>query len=176
MPQIAEQLKMLISIVIVGAILVGVLKVVLAREKTGESDFPYDAISFLFTPAERSFLGVIEQALDPSYRVFGKVRIADVMKVRKGGSRSNWQKAFNRIRTKHFDFVICRSSDCSIVLAIELDDKSHRATRRMERDDFVRKAAEAAELPLLQIPCRKSYSINEISSLLIRYLPDSPSV
>ena len=33
----------------------------------------------LFTPAERSFLGVIDNAIDGQYRVMGKVRLADLI-------------------------------------------------------------------------------------------------
>lgn len=44
----------------------------------------------LFTAAERSFLGVLDQATAGRYRVFGKVRVADVLlPVRWGSSASS---------------------------------------------------------------------------------------
>ena len=47
-------------------------------------DYPYQKESTLFTAAERSFLGVLEQALQGQSRVFGKVRLIDVIKVKPG--------------------------------------------------------------------------------------------
>ena len=54
----------------------------------------YHKQPLLFSPAERSFLGVLELALGDNYRVYGKVRIADVLKPSKGSPKSHWQKAF----------------------------------------------------------------------------------
>ncbi|WP_018231811.1 DUF2726 domain-containing protein [Thioalkalivibrio thiocyanodenitrificans] len=44
--------------------------------------YPYVKIEGLFSPAERSFLGVLDQAVGDEYRVFGKVRVADAAKRR----------------------------------------------------------------------------------------------
>ncbi|MEM6823257.1 MAG: DUF2726 domain-containing protein [Verrucomicrobiota bacterium] len=172
MPQILEQLLPLIGILIVGAIALGVFKALLTGKGSGEATFPYQAIPTLFTPAERSFLGVLDQLIDADYRIFGKVRAADVMSVRKGMDRSEWQKAFNRIQSKHFDFVICRASDSLIVLLIELDDKSHQKTQRVSRDNFIERATTAAGIPLLRVPCQRSYSLQEMASLIATHIPE----
>lgn len=173
MPQILKSLLPLVGLLVVIAILVSILKAIFVRKMAGSLTYPYQAIPQLFTPAERSFLSVLDQAIDSEYRIFGKVRVADVMSVTKGTSRSDWQKAFNRIQSKHFDFVVCRASDSSILVLIELDDRSHLKNDRVERDDLVNKAAEAAGLPLLRIPCRKSYSAHDLSELLAKHLPTS---
>lgn len=172
MPPFFEQLFPVLGILAGVAIFFGPLKAIFERKKQAGAQFPYQAIPSLFTPAERSFLGVLDQSLGPQYRVFGKVRVADVMEVTKGTSRSERQKAFNRIQSKHFDFVICRASDTSIVLLIELDDKSHNNPKRMKRDEFLERATEAAGIPLLRIPCRRSYSIPEVSSLIASQLSE----
>ena len=57
----------------------------------------------LFTAAERSFLGVLDQVSAGRYRVFGKVRIADVITPAKGLDKSTWTSVFNRIKAKHFE-------------------------------------------------------------------------
>lgn len=49
-------------------IVVAVLKVKLYPQ---EKELPFQPVEVLFTPAERSFLGVLEQALDSSCRVGG---------------------------------------------------------------------------------------------------------
>ena len=46
---------------------------------------------------------------------------------------------------KHLDFVIC-NKDLAPVVAIELDDASHDAEDREERDDFVDAVLRAGEL------------------------------
>lgn len=173
MPQILEQLLPLIGILVVAAIALGVIKAILAGKKSGGIEFPYQAIPHLFTAAERSFLGVLDQVIKSEYRIFGKVRAADVMSVTKGMSRSEWQQAFNRIQSKHFDFVICGASDSSILLLIELDDKSHKKSGRIERDDFVESATKAAGIPLLRVPCQRNYSLEEMSSLILTHLQES---
>ena len=52
----------------------------LSRKRAG-SPRNYERRATLFTRAERSFLGVLDQAAGSDYRIFGKVRIADVLKV-----------------------------------------------------------------------------------------------
>ncbi|MBW3625325.1 MAG: hypothetical protein KY468_18165, partial [Armatimonadetes bacterium] len=53
---------------------------------------PYGRIGPLYTPAERSLLGVLEYTLDPSqYRIVGKVRLADLIRTTPGLSNSQRQ-------------------------------------------------------------------------------------
>jgi len=85
----------------------------------------------------------------PEHRVFGKVRVADVAMTPPGLSGTARQGALNRIAFKHFDFVVCRSSDLSIVCAVELNDKSHASERAQARDDLLAKVCQAIGLPLL---------------------------
>jgi hypothetical protein len=125
-------------------------------------DHPYTQTSALFTPAERSFLGVLDQAVGEQYRIFGKVRVADVIQPRKGLDKGKRQEAFNRIRSKHFDFLLCAKSDLSILCAIELDDKSHKQRKRQERDRFLINACRAAGVPLLQVPAQHGYTVHEL--------------
>ena len=135
---------------------------VLKVKSAGGNDFPYQKVKALFSPAERSFLGVIDQVVGAEFRVFGKVRIADVATVKTMSNRSAWQKAFNRISSKHFDFIICRSSDLSIVCAVELNDKSHQKNSRKLRDKFVAGVCNSISVPLIEINAQASYSIQEL--------------
>ncbi|MBK1726721.1 hypothetical protein CKO13_06730 [Halorhodospira neutriphila] len=127
-------------------------------------EVPYQRKESLFTNAERSFLGVLDQAIDERLRVFGKVRVADVLSVKSVGDRKRWQQAFNRINAKHFDFVLCRASDLSLLAVIELDDQSHNQDRRKRRDDFLEEACQAADLPLIRIPAKRNYTVAELRS------------
>jgi hypothetical protein len=56
------------------------------------------------------------------------------------------------------------------VLAIELDDNSHKRRDRVERDVFVNQIFEDARLPLLRIKTREAYNTRELAEELDRYL------
>lgn len=137
---------------------------------SGDVDYPYQGAGPLFTSAERSFYGVLSQAVGTNATIFGKVRVADTVIPRKGLSRSEWQKAFNKISGKHFDFLICNNDDLSVICAMELDDSSHKSDKRQRRDEFLRGVCGAAHIPLVQIPARASYGIDEIRKLLAPHL------
>ena len=136
-----------------------------ARGKKGVVTYPYIAAPGLFTEAETRFLRTLEQAA-PEYRVFGKVRVADVIRVQKGLSNSARTSALNRITAKHVDFVLCRPHDLSVVCAVELDDKTHERKDRRARDVFLENALAAAEVPLLRVKTAKSYDMAELRGLL----------
>jgi hypothetical protein len=132
--------------------------------KTASDTAVYESQDTLLTPAERSFFGVLEQVAGSQFRLFAKVRLADIVNVKpaRGENRSGWQSALNRITSKHVDFVLCDQKSFRIVGIIELDDKSHRHSDREERDDFLDAALQQADIPMLRIPARSSYSTNEL--------------
>ena len=151
------------------AIMIFVVLAVLAALKNkqrgaGPIGFPYQPAKTLFTPAERSFLGVLDQALGSEYRVFGKVRVADIASVKPGLGNSARQAALNRIASKHFDFVVCRTSDLSVVCAVELNDRSHSSQRAQARDDLLFKVCQTIHLPLLIVPAKHAYSLQEVKA------------
>lgn len=120
----------------------------------------------LFTAAERSFLGVLDQASAGRYRVFGKVRIADVIAPARGLDKSTWARVFNRIKAKHFDFVLCDPQTLKVNAVIELNDKSHTDSRRVERDELVGRACADACLPLRMMRARRSYSLAAVKQVV----------
>jgi hypothetical protein len=153
-------------ILIVVVVLLAFLALAALRDKAASSTsalgFPYQPAKTLFSAAERSFLGVLDQAVGAEHRVFGKVRVADVATVKAGLGASARRAALNRVAAKHFDFVVCRSSDLTILCAVELNDKSHSSQRAQLRDDFLANVCRAIKLPLLQIAAKQSYSPHEL--------------
>lgn len=162
-------------------VLVFVVFVVLAALKnkqgagTGAIGFPYQPAIALFSTAERSFLGVLDQAVGPAFRVFGKVRVADVAVVKPGLSNSARQGALNRVAQKHFDFAVCRVNELNVVCAIELNDKSHFSQRAQARDDLLVKVCQVINLPRLQIPAKQAYVLQDLRSQFLAAV-DSPQV
>lgn len=155
----------------VGIILFIVIFLMIANNQASSGSAPYQLCGPLFTPAERSFLGVLNSVLNDDTYILGKVRVADILMPTKGMSRSDWQRAFNKISAKHFDFVICSKNDFSVLCVVELNDKSHSARKRKERDAFLDKACEAASLPLVQIKAQSGYSLDDIKNQLAPYIP-----
>lgn len=112
--------------------------------------------------AERSFYEALRLAVNEELHIFAKVRLCDLVDIPKGTEKR--QSHFNRIQSKHVDFVLCDRRDVCPVLAIELDDSSHQRAARQSRDHFVESALEAAGLPLLRIRAARGYSVPEIAS------------
>ena len=132
-------------------------------------ELPYERNSVLLSAAERSFLGVLEQALGEGYRVCPKVRVADAISVRRPLPRGEWQRAFNRISSKHFDFILCRSTDLEIACAVELDDSTHQRHDRQDRDMFLGEVCSVSSLPLLRFPAKEAYTVSDIRERLAAY-------
>ncbi len=153
------------GILVILLLVVAALKAV-TRSRRSKPDFLYEKTEALFTPAERSFLGVLDQAVQGQFRIFAKVRVADIVTVRKGISASVRQSLFNRIQSKHVDFVACDPGDLSVKFVVELDDASHQRQDRKERDAFVDEVMQACGIPIFHFPARRAYSVEDLRKAL----------
>ena len=161
-------------LLVVAIAIIALLASAVLVSKGKSQGLPYAVKDTLFSPAERSFLGVLDQAAAPVYRVFGKVRIADVVEVRGVSNKSLRTTAFNKISAKHFDFVICRADDLQLVCVVELDDKSHATQSVQKRDRFVESVCAASKLPLLRVAAKHAYTVADLRhELLQRIQPDT---
>lgn len=139
------------------------------------SDTPsvnYCASRFILAKAEQAFYKALQQGLGNQFLILIKVRVCDVLQPEKGIAKSEWQSAFNRISSKHFDFVLCSSNQYEIIAAIELDDSSHNRTARLNRDKFINEACESANFPLIRITARQIYVPQEIKAAVLGALRD----
>ena len=139
---------------------------------------PYRARAKVMSPAEISFHGVLRMALDDVTKrmdrrvppiLLAKIRIADFVQVDGSitrGDRGLWSAARNRICCKHVDFLLCHPETFAPLLAIELDDSSHKLAKQVRRDEFVNRVYRAADLPVLHVPASRQYSVKELSQLL----------
>lgn len=157
---------LLLALLIVAAVFVLKLKGLQQSGAASESP-PYELQETLFTPAERSFYGVLVQAVGDRAVIFGKVRVADVLTPKKGLDRKAWQSAFNRISAKHFDYVVCKPDTLAVMSVIELDDSSHARKKRVERDQFIERACEAAGVTLHRFRAASSYNISTVRDLIL---------
>jgi hypothetical protein len=129
--------------------------------------FPYERCDALFTPAERAFFNALRRAVGSEFLIFGKIRLADIIQPRRPLSRQRYFQALGRVTSKHIDFVLCDPRTLEIVVAIELDDRTHQTQpRRRERDVFVDGSLAAAGVPLLRVPVQRSYEVSALSAQL----------
>lgn len=134
----------------------------------------YQSVPGLFTPAEQLFLSSLEVALDGiPVKIFGKVRIADIIKVKPGLEKGDYAGAFSKIRSKHVDFVLINPLTTQPVLVIELDDSTHDQYERKVRDAFVDEAMYQAQIPILHVPLRKRYMEQNLRAQIVEILREN---
>jgi hypothetical protein len=121
---------------------------------------PYSADKTLFTPAQRAFKSVLEQAVGTDYRVYGRVRMADIIGLQAGLSRREQERAQVRLGARSFDFLICTPDTTAIVCAVNL---SPRSRRRKPPRDGVDQICTAARLPYVRFRESAVYSLADIA-------------
>lgn len=154
------------AIYIVGFLVLVIITFLAERFISSFPSYPYEKRNSLFSHAERSFLRILEGCVGRQYRIFCKVRLADIIDTKGSLSSKKEKIAFSRISYKHVDFVLCDPISLNVIGIIELDDRSHDLPDRRKRDEFVDRALEAAGVPILHIKVQRSYDTNELRDLI----------
>jgi hypothetical protein len=127
---------------------------------------PFSRRPFLLSRAEKYFYGILRRIVVP-HTVHAKVRLADLVVVDE--RHRLWRANFNRVCSKHIDFVICDAA-VSPIIAVELDDLSHQRPDRQARDRDVDQILKIASLPILRVPVQRSYDEDVIERELLTKL------
>ena len=125
----------------------------------------YRAAPSLLTPTEAQFYQTPREAVGPLAVIQCKVRLADLLI-----APPHDFAAFRRVSQKHVDFVLCERITLRPLVAVELDDSSHKQASRIARDRFVDAAYASADLPLVHIPVRPSYNSAEMLTEFQKFL------
>ena len=136
----------------------------LRRSLSRRFRFPYQADETLFTPSQRAFQSLLEQAVGKHYRVYGKVRVSDIIGVRARLPRRDQERAYARLGDRCFDFVICRPETSAIACAVNLVPRSRLRTG-LPRDRLDR-ICDAACLPFARFRESDHYDLREIQERL----------
>lgn len=161
--QLADLMGIATIVVVVG--LLAVFVSVNPRKKIPNS-VTYELREAVLTRTEKRFYEALRAAVGTTYVVFAQVRVADVLQVPKGLERPRARTAFNRISSKHFDFLICEPTSYEIHAAVELDDKSHQRADQTQRDSFLNEAANSADLLLIRFEAQRTYDVDAIRATL----------
>ncbi|HKP02977.1 MAG TPA: DUF2726 domain-containing protein [Chthoniobacterales bacterium] len=168
---VAVLLGLLILLLVGALVLRGLIRLVSRRAESATptisavqafAALPYARKKYFFSAAERSFYEILRR-LVPGHTVFAKVRLADLVNVKKDAA--SWQSYFNRIDRKHLDFILC-DSDLAPVVAIELDDRSHDDEERRARDLFVDRVLASVSLPIVRVRARHAYKLEDVRRML----------
>lgn len=132
---------------------------------------PYQGRGTLLTKGEAAFYGPLLEAVGDRFQIMCKVRVADVLTC----SEADWRRGYGgAISQKHLDFVLCEPRTTRIILAVELDDRSHDAPHRQRRDRFLNETLQAAGIRLLRIRARAEYSVEILRRFVFARLGRGP--
>lgn len=156
----------LFKLAVVFLVLIFVI-ITIKRLQSGVSEnSKYKQRKNVLSPAERSFYGVLSLSCADQAVVLCKVRVADILEPVKGLDKKEWRTLFNRISSKHFDYVLCKPDTFDVISVIELDDNSHKQKKRQECDQFLDSACDSASLSIYRFKASHTYSVQEIRDIL----------
>lgn len=131
---------------------------------------PYKPRRSLLSRGEAAFYFALRVAVRGRFLIAFKVRLADLITC----TEQAWEAGFGHmIARQHLDFVLCDWSSTDIVMAIELDDRSHNRRHRRTRDKFLNEALSSAGVPLVRFQAAAKYDATEIAKVLDAAVPCS---
>jgi very-short-patch-repair endonuclease len=118
------------------------------RKVFKNNTYSYIAKDLLMTRTEAEFFTKLERAVSERYYVFPQVHLSALLDHHVKGQE--WKYAFSHINGKSVDYVLCDKNTLRPTYAIELDDYSHQASDRRDRDAEVERIFKEAQLPLVR--------------------------
>ena len=129
-----------------------------------EINYPYHQ-KYLLSSNEYKFYKNLQPIADKyNLQILPKVRIWDIIEVNTGLNNSERTSAQNKIKSKHFDFVLA-DNNLYIKCVIELDDSSHNSEKAKASDEFKNKVCETVNLPII-----RCYDVNGVEERICEKL------
>jgi very-short-patch-repair endonuclease len=128
-----------------------------------QEPLPYRTTDNFLSRAELSFYGVLRLVVSDRMIICPKVGLKDIFYVATKENQQSWR---NKIDRKHVDFLLCDPQTLRPVMGIELDDASHQREKTQQRDNLVEAVFESAGLPILRMPVRASYAVEDVAGLV----------
>lgn len=140
-------------------------------DNLNEENLPYIK-KYLLTKNEWIFYKKIKPICDKyKFHIIAKVRLADIVEVKKGLDNKERQKYFNKIKNKHIDFVICNPENLAIIGLIELDDRSHENKERIKSDNFKDKLSKTVGYKLIRVKQNEDFEKLLIENNIVERTP-----
>ena len=113
----------------------------------------------MLSRGELAFFRALSQAVAFRHGISMKTRLADVVRC----PPEQWDTVHGRrLSQKHVDFVIYERFTAAIVAVVELDDRSHDAANRRDRDAFVDTALRSLGIVIVRIRAASSYDVETV--------------
>lgn len=122
--------------------------------------YEYKAKDHVMTESEAEFFKTLVEVAGDRYYVFPQVHLSAILDHKISGQ--GWKYAFGHINGKSVDYVLCDKTTLKPVYAVELDDKTHERTDRIERDVEVERIFQGVNIPLVRFSNYKNLSLTEI--------------
>lgn len=132
----------------------------------------YHAKNYILSNAEMLFYDALIEATKNTYlQIWPKMGLKEIVYVKDSQGNKNPYKYFNKIDRKHIDFTLVNPKSGKPLLCIELDDKSHQKQNRIERDEFLNKVMQQADITLMHIAASRDYNVQELETTIKSVLP-----
>lgn len=139
-------------IFIIGAAFITVMRFIKnlnSQEEYGRPIYKYSAKKYIMTSAEAECFERLERICGGKYYIFPQIQLSSLLNHKIKGQ--NWRAALSRIQRKTVDFVLAEKTTMQTAYAIELDDRTHDRTDRVNRDSFVNQALNGSGIPLVRL-------------------------
>lgn len=127
---------------------------------------PYERLPSVLSPAEQRFYHVLSSVVRDKAIIMAKIRIADLLRVKRSMKQKHFWFYFSKISQKHIDFILINPITFKTICLIELDDKSHLQFSRSKRDQFINRVMEQTGIPLYRFRVQRRYNCSDISQVL----------
>ena len=131
------------------------------KAETNNGSF-YTSNVRLLTDLELKFYSRLKEAIPRTHSISCKVRLEDIVSVKKNLDPKIRYGLRSRIKSRHIDFVLTRDYDSRIELLIELDDSTHSSRRARKADHFKNEITAAAGIPLKRMTVSEDYDIADL--------------
>ena len=112
-------------------------------------------INTIVTPTEKKFKEHLQQHLPENIEIHCKVRFADVLHPDIGNRLDAWRD--KKFLMMHIDYTLVIRETQEIILAIELDDKSHKKSDRTSNDTKKNEMLAKSKVWYARVPVEKMY-------------------
>jgi hypothetical protein len=153
------------ELLIIGAVAgIAGLTLLAVRRAAGR---PYDAATALLPPAQRGLLDALQTALAPDFVVFPRVRLGDVVRVRRRTRGRRRQVALARIADVSLGFVVCSAEDFETLAVVEIEERGHRSEAERARDRLIDSVLGAAGLPVVRVTAAQTYDATALRDAVL---------
>lgn len=133
--------------------------------ETTQNKNQYTARSSYTTECENKFYKILKDNFGNEYEIHPQIPLSSIIEKQK-----TFDKQYQNELYRVIDFGIFSKDSLKPLLLIEINDKTHKAKERRERDDKVKQICKIANIELItfwtEYPNTEEYIINRIKSVL----------